>query len=139
VSAATHATTGRDLVATVQRFYDLEQRKQLDEWAALWADDAEVRFPLTTEPEKHEIHGKEALVAATAQKFIDRERVELGVRVEPMADGRRVVAHLDATITFAAGPVWHVPLLIILTFNEEGLITTMEEYLNEASLPAAGS
>src|SRR5215218_10284249 len=116
--STTTPTTGRDLVATVERLYDLEQRKQLDEWAALWADDAEVLFPLSTEPEKHEIHGKEALVALTAQKFIDRERVELGVRVEPMADGRRVLAHLDATITFAAGPVWHVPLLIILTFDD---------------------
>ena len=129
-------TTGHDLVATVERFYELECAKRLDEWAALWAEDCHVLFPLTTRPERHEIHGKEALVAATAQKFVDRERTRLDVRIERMADGRRVVAHLQATIHFAAGPVWEVPLLIIFTFDDAGLITTMEEYLNEVYLEA---
>jgi len=76
------------------------------------------------------------IVAATAQKFVDRERTRLDVRIERMADGRRVVAHLQATIHFAAGPVWEVPLLIIFTFDDAGLITTMEEYLNEVYLEA---
>ncbi|WP_409329109.1 nuclear transport factor 2 family protein [Trujillonella humicola] len=134
---STSTTAGHDLVTTIERLYDLEQRKQLEEWSALWADDAEVLFPLSTEKEKHEIFGKEELVARTAQKFIDRERTELDVRVEAMADGRRVVSHLDATIRFATGKVLSIPLLIIFTFNDAGLIRRMEEYVNEVALAAA--
>ena len=120
----------------VERLYDLEQRQQLDEWSALWAENVVVSFPLAVDPETSRIRGKSNLVELTRRKFEDRDKVVIDLRVESLADERRVLAHLDATIDFASGERLELPLLCLFTFDQDGLIAAMDEYLNEALVAA---
>ena len=125
-------SVGRINAESIRTMYDLERRQQLDEWAALWAEHCVVSFPFATDPASMRVEGKDTLVAWTAEKFRDRDKVEIEVEVAPFADGRRVMSQLHARIHFATGDVLALPILCLFTFDEAGLILTMEEYVNEA-------
>lgn len=125
-----------DNVATVRQLYDLEQRQDLDVWARLWTETAVVTFPLAVDPAGSAVVGRDALVELTRQKFADRERVSIALRVEPMRDERRVLAHLDAAIDFASGEHLDLALLCLFTFAEDGRIAALDEYVNQAAVTA---
>lgn len=119
----------------IRRLYEYERTKNLEEWAALWADDAKVTFNLDVVPGQRDFIGKAAIVAWTAKKFVDRATTRIDHRLETIVGGRRVVAHLDVEMVFNDGVVVAGPLLIFFTFNEEGKIVLMEEYVNELVFP----
>ena len=68
-------------------------------------------------------------------QFLDRADSRIDHRLERIVGGQRVIAHLDVELVFNDGVVVRGPLLIIFTFNSEGLIVLMEEYVNEAVFP----
>jgi len=119
----------------ILRLYEYERTKNLADWADLWADDARVTFTLDVVPGQRDYIGKDAIVAWTAQKFVDRADTRIDHRIETIVGGRRVIAHLDVEMVFNDGVVVSGPLLIIFTFNDEGLIELMEEYVNEVVFP----
>jgi ketosteroid isomerase-like protein len=134
MSAQTPSTS--ELAARAESLYRRESEKDLEGWAALWAEDAVVSFPHDPARPANETRGKQALVDSMRQKMLDRPEVHLDVRTEPLADGRRVLAHIEARLTFATGVRVRGPLLCILTFDEDGLISAVEEYfVNESFVP----
>ncbi|MEW1811964.1 nuclear transport factor 2 family protein [Pseudarthrobacter phenanthrenivorans] len=124
------------LTDTVARIYELERTKQLEPWKELWADDARVVFPLDVVPGSRDVIGKQAITDWTAAKFIERTKTELEIRLAPMADGRRVLAHVHVTLFFENGTTIGGPILVVWTFNEEGKVLLMEEYVNDATWPS---
>lgn len=119
----------------ILRLYEYERTKNLEAWAALWADDAKVTFNLDVVSGQRDFIGKESIVAWTAKKFDDRATTRIDHRLETIVGGRRIVAHLDVEMVFNDGVVVAGPLLIFFTFNAEGKIVLMEEYVNELVFP----
>lgn len=119
----------------VRRLYEYERTKNLEDWAALWADDAVVRFVLDVVPGKRDVYGKEAIVAWTAAKFVDRASSTIDDQIETIVGGLRVVVRLGVDLVFNDGAVASGPFLVIFTFNSDGLIVLMEEYVNELTFP----
>jgi ketosteroid isomerase-like protein len=127
-SGAMQEQMSTDLVERTHALFRFDMDRNLEAWASLWADDAVVTFPHDPARPSNDTHGKAAQVEAMRQKMIERERVELDVRTEPLADGRRVLAHIDVRISFVDGRQVRGPMLSILTFDETGLISAVEEY-----------
>lgn len=123
------------LLEKIERMLHLERVKQIDEWAALWADNAKVRFPIEAEPGRRNIDGKQAIVSWTAAKFVERASTDIDVLLEAVAGSRRVIAHMNVLLHFANGLSIGGPLVCIYTFNENGLIELMEEYVNDVIFP----
>lgn len=128
--------TPAELVEKVERMYELERKgEDIEAWAEYWADDAVLSFPLDLDPTERELRGKDAIVAVTAQKFIDRTWTDIDARVEGLAEGRKVLARLNVVLHFANGTSIAGALLMVFTFNEAGQIVLAEEYVNEAMWP----
>lgn len=132
----TDHTKQSELAEIVARIYELERTKQIEPWKEHWAEDALVVFPLETEPGSRDVVGKQAITEWTAAKFVERERSELDIRIEPLADGRRVLAHVHVTLFFQNGTTIGGPILVIWTFNEDKQVILMEEYVNDATWPS---
>lgn len=123
-------------VAVVRRLYELEMAKDLDSWARLWARGVVVMFPLAVDTEATRVEGLTTWVDVTRQKFVDRAHIKVDARVEALADPHRVLAHLDVHLEFSAGGSLNAPLLVLFTFDDDGLIERMDEYVNEAGIAA---
>ena len=127
--------TPAELVKKIEHLYKCEREKDLDGWAALWAEDSLVTFPIDVNPGERDVRGKDSIVAWTGQKFIDREWTDIDARLEGMAEGGRVLAHLNVMLHFADGTAIGGSVLCIFTFDDSGRISLMEEYVNEATWP----
>jgi ketosteroid isomerase-like protein len=128
------AAGGSDTTAWVTRLYDLEMNKDLDPWMDMWDESFVITFPFATDPAMTPIRGKDKLREITRQKFIDRVRIELSIRVMPLADPLKALAYLDVAHTLADGTVRRLPLLCLFTFNAAGRIVALEEFFNEAAV-----
>jgi ketosteroid isomerase-like protein len=124
-----------DREALINRLYELEMAKDLDAWVELWADDAVIIFPHAVDPASRRVVGKDDLRRITAQKFADRETIQVRVETVPMRDPRLVLAKLDVQLTMAATrKVIAAPILCLFEFGDDDRIVAMQEYLNEAAL-----
>jgi ketosteroid isomerase-like protein len=128
--------TPAELVQKIEEVYELERKgEDIEAWAEYWADDAVLSFPHDLDPTERELRGKEAIVAVTAQKFVDREWTDIDARVEGLAEGRKVLARLHVVLHFANGTAMSGALVMVFTFNEDQKIVLAEEYVNEAMWP----
>ncbi|WP_415854157.1 nuclear transport factor 2 family protein [Sinomonas sp. G460-2] len=119
----------------VAALYEYERTQQIEPWAALWADNASVVFPIDSEPGSRTVEGKGAIVPWTAKKFEERARTDIDVRLEAVAGAPRVIAHVDVFLHFENGLGMGGPLVMIFTFNDDGKVALMEEYVNDAYFP----
>ncbi|WP_415854164.1 nuclear transport factor 2 family protein [Sinomonas sp. G460-2] len=119
----------------IAAMYDYERTQQIEPWADLWADDARVTFPLDSEPGSRTVEGKEAIVPWTRNKFVERASTDIDARLEAVAGAPRVIAHLDVFLHFENGLGIGGPLVAIFTFDEDGKVVLMEEYVNDAYFP----
>ncbi len=124
-----------ELVEKIESLYEYERTKQIEPWADLWDATARVTFPLDATPGQRDVIGKDAIVAWTAKKFVERERSEIETRIEALLLDRRVLVNMNVMLHFVNGTEIGGPIVIIFTFNDEGRITLMEEYVNEAIFP----
>lgn len=125
-----------ELAAKIRSMYHYELTKQIEPWAALWDNNARVTFPHDVNPKARDVIGKDAIVAWTAKKFVERASSEIDAKVEAMAGGNRVFASLHVVLNFANGTTMSGPLIMIFNFNDAGLIVHAEEYVNEAMWPS---
>src|SRR5690242_8845258 len=121
-----------ELAEKIRSMYRYELSKQIEPWAALWAEDSRVTFPHDVKPGARDVIGKKAIVEWTARKFVDRASSEIDARVEPLATGNRVFASVHVVLNFANGTTMSGPLIMMFTFNDDGQIVHAEEYVNEA-------
>lgn len=129
------AVSPSDSRAWVTRLYDLEMNKDLEPWMDMWDESFVITFPFATDPAMTPIRGKDNLREITRQKFIDRVRIELGVRVMPLADPLKALVYLDVSHTLADESVRKLPLVCLFTFNAAGRIVALEEFFNQAAVP----
>jgi hypothetical protein len=124
-----------ELVEKIENLYNYERTKQIEPWAALWAENAKVVFPHDVVTGQRDVTGKAAIVEWTAKKFVERARTDIETRIEAMALEPRVLVTMNVMLHFANGLSIGGPLLVIFTFNEQGLISLMEEYVNDSHFP----
>lgn len=123
------------LLDTVAALFQAERTKDLQTWGDQWATDARVTFPLDKNPGERAIEGKEAIVAWTAQKFLDRAHTGIDALIEALDSGNRVIAHSNVSLRFTNGSQIAGPLVMAFTFDADGKVLLMEEYVNEAIFP----
>jgi hypothetical protein len=119
-------------VANVEALYEADRRRDIDAFAALWAEDGRQTFWLASKPPP--LVGRDALVAATRRKFEVRPPYGIAVKTEPLADPYRVLARLQLTDIGHIGGT--VDLWCLFHFNTDGLITEIEEILDTADAPS---
>jgi len=112
--------------------YEAEQQRDIEKWAALWAENGRHTFWLSTPTAS--IIGRDSLVAATQHKFDVRPPYRIDVTAEPLADPARVLARLHLTLDFAQERV--VDIWCLFHFDDDGLITEIEEIVDTANSPA---
>lgn len=126
--------TATDLPLLINRLYQLEIDKTLDDWMDLWDPSFAITFPLATHPAMAPISGLDALRDITRQKMIDRVRIELDVRIEVMANPLKALVFLGVVHHLADGSTRKIDLLCMFTFTQAGKIVGLEEYFNQAGL-----
>jgi hypothetical protein len=128
------ASTTLDITQLVKRLYDLEVKRDLEAWMDMWDDSFVITFPFATDPTRVPITGKDNLRRGQIAKFEERSKIELGVKVSPLAHPLKALAILDVHHTLSAGGTRSLPVLCLIEFNSSGRIVAMEEYFNEAAI-----
>jgi hypothetical protein len=119
-------------VAAVEALYEAERQRDITAWAALWSPLGRHTFWFSSPTPP--VVGQADLVATTQRKFDVRPPYGIGVTVEPLADPSRVLARLHLTHTEPDSRT--VDIWCLFHFDDEGLITEIEEILDTADAPA---
>ena len=115
---------------SVHAMYEAERRRDIEAWAALWHAEGRQTFPFAP---SHTVAGRDQLIAATQRKFDVRPPCEIRVVVEPFADPHRILARLHLIVPGSAPS--EVRIWCIFHFDEDGMITEVEEMLDTATAP----
>lgn len=119
-------------VQKVMDLYEAERQRDIATWQSLWAEHGRHTFWLATPTPA--VVGRDRLVATTQRKFDVRPPYGIDVITEPLADPARVLARLHLTLDSASGRT--ADIWCLFHFDDEGLITEIEEILDTTDQPA---
>jgi hypothetical protein len=116
---------------TVTNFYDSERTRDLLKWESFWHEGGRQRLWLSSYPEP--VVGRSTLVQLTRRKFEVRPPYGMELRVEPLADPKRVLARLRLILDNSVVP--KLDLWCMFHFDADGLITELEEIFDASAGP----
>ena len=110
--------------------YDAERRRDIRAWTALWHEHGRQTFPFSPTAT---VAGRDQMVAVTQRKFDVRPPYEIRVVTEPFADPYRILARLHLLMSESKPSEVHI--WCIFHFDDDGMITEVEEMLDTAAGP----
>jgi uncharacterized protein len=115
---------------TVQRFFELLGRKDIDAWGALWHERARLTTPYTVEGFASTIVGRAEIVAAFRALFANFEtfRSELAA-VYPASDSHAVCVEYRNRATLAGGSEYTNENIAVFHFRD-GLVSDYHDYFD---------
>ena len=124
-----HASQARNIEAA-RKFFDLLHHKDIDSWAALWADNGRIIVPYPPAGFGDSIDGKAAIVDAFEGLFGNFESFESEITaVYPAADSEAVVVEYKNRAVIVGGTEYTNTNIAVFRF-ENGLISAYHDYFD---------
>jgi ketosteroid isomerase-like protein len=123
------ALRSRRNVNTVRRFLHLLEKKDMDGWIALWAEDGAQFYPFGTEMFPRETRGRQAVyeIWRGAPDMFDSLRFTVR---ETWTDGDTVIAQFDGDCVMVDGTRYRNTYMGLFRFTADGAVAEYWEYFD---------
>lgn len=123
------ALRSRRNVDTVRQFLNLLEKKDIDRWIALWAEDGTQFYPFGTTMFPAETRGRDAVYEIWRGAPDMFDSLSFVVR-QAWADGDAVIAQFDGDCVMVDGTRYRNTYMGLFRFTADGAITEYWEYFD---------
>lgn len=118
-------------IATMRTWFSLQEKKDLEGWFALWADEPEQAVPFAPASLPRVISGKETLTGLYRSLFEGFAEIRIrDLRISALDDPDRVLVQWHTVAPLRNGNVYENELIGVFEFNDDGKVQKLTEYLD---------